>query len=146
MNNKNIIETVRAREILDSRGNPTVEATVVLEDGSYGTASVPSGASTGKYEAHELRDGDPKRFLGRGVLQAVENINGKICRELKGMRCDVAQADACMIRMDGTENKKMLGANANMQLVLVGIILIFAVYIDVLKVKLSQRVKKKKEA
>ncbi len=112
MNTKNIIETVRAREILDSRGNPTVEATVVLEDGSCGTASVPSGASTGKYEAHELRDGDPKRFLGRGVLQAVENINGKICKELKGMRCDVAQADACMIRMDGTENKKVLGANA----------------------------------
>lgn len=112
MNTRNIIETVHAREILDSRGNPTVEATVVLEDGSVGTASVPSGASTGKYEAHELRDGDQKRYCGRGVLQAVENINGKICKELKGMRCDVAQVDTCMIRMDGTENKKCLGANA----------------------------------
>ena len=112
MNSKNIIETVRAREILDSRGNPTVEATVVLEDGSSGTASVPSGASTGKYEAHELRDGDRKRYGGRGVLQAVENVNGKIAKELKGMRCDVAQVDTCMIRLDGTENKKMLGANA----------------------------------
>ena len=112
MNQKNIIETIHAREILDSRGNPTVEATVDLEDGSYGTASVPSGASTGKYEAHELRDGDPKRYGGRGVLQAVENINGKIRGELKGMRCDVAQVDSRMIRMDGTENKKILGANA----------------------------------
>ncbi|MBQ2279418.1 MAG: phosphopyruvate hydratase [Clostridia bacterium] len=112
MSTKNIIETIRAREILDSRGNPTVEATVVLEDGSFGTASVPSGASTGKYEAHELRDGDSGRYGGKGVLKAVENINGKICRELKGSRCDVAQIDACMIRMDGTENKKMLGANA----------------------------------
>jgi len=112
MNTKNIIETVRAREILDSRGNPTVEATVVLEDGSSGTASVPSGASTGKYEAHELRDGDPKRFAGKGVLQAVENVNGKIAKELKGMHCDVARVDTCMIRLDGTENKKLLGANA----------------------------------
>ena len=112
MSVKNIIETIHAREILDSRGNPTVEATVVLEDGSYGTASVPSGASTGKYEAHELRDGDAKRYCGKGVLQAVENINGKICSELKGMRCDVAQIDTRMIRMDGSENKKNLGANA----------------------------------
>lgn len=109
---KNIIESVRAREILDSRGNPTVEATVVLEDGSFGTASVPSGASTGKYEAHELRDGDKKRYFGRGVLQAVENINGRIANELKGMRCDVAQADSRMIHIDGTENKKNLGANS----------------------------------
>ncbi len=112
MNPKNIIEAVRAREILDSRGNPTVEATVCLEDGSYGTASVPSGASTGKYEAHELRDGDEKRYLGRGVLQAVENINDKICKELRGTRCDVAQVDCRMIRLDDTENKKRLGANA----------------------------------
>lgn len=112
MNTKNIIETIHAREILDSRGNPTVEATVILEDGSCGTASVPSGASTGKYEAHELRDGDMKRFLGRGVLQAVENVNGKICDELKGMRCDVGQVDSRMIRLDDTENKKRLGANA----------------------------------
>lgn len=112
MNTSSLIETVHAREILDSRGNPTVEATVILEDGSCGIASVPSGASTGKYEAHELRDGDPKRFLGRGVLQAVENVNGKIRSELRGMRCDVGQIDACMIRLDGTENKKVLGANA----------------------------------
>ena len=112
MSAKNIIETIHAREILDSRGNPTVEATVVLEDGSYGTASVPSGASTGKYEAHELRDGDRNRFGGKGVLQAVENINGKLRTELKGMRCDVAQVDSRMIHIDGTENKSSLGANA----------------------------------
>lgn len=112
MSQKNIIESVRAREILDSRGNPTVEATVVLEDGVFGTASVPSGASTGKYEAHELRDGNQKRYLGRGVLRAVENINGKIADELRGMRCDVAQVDSRMIQIDGTENKTNLGANA----------------------------------
>lgn len=109
---KNLIETIRAHEVLDSRGNPTVEATVVLEDGSCGTASVPSGASTGKYEAHELRDGDDKRYLGKGVLRACENINGKIRDELRGMRCDVGMIDTRMIHLDDTENKKQLGANA----------------------------------
>lgn len=109
---RNSIETVRAHEVLDSRGNPTVEATVVLEDGSCGTASVPSGASTGKYEAHELRDGDEKRYLGRGVLRACENINGRIRDELRGMRCDVGMVDTRMIHLDDTDNKKQLGANA----------------------------------
>ncbi|MBE6616878.1 MAG: phosphopyruvate hydratase [Ruminococcaceae bacterium] len=112
MNCKNNIETVRAREILDSRGNPTVEAMVVLEDGSCGIAAAPSGASTGKYEAHELRDGDKKRYNGKGVLQAVENVNSTICDELRGVRCDVGTVDCRMIRLDDTENKKRLGANA----------------------------------
>lgn len=112
MAQKNIIEVVHAREMIDSRGEPTIEATVVLEDGSCGTASVPSGASTGQYEAHELRDGDRKRYNGRGVLRAVENINGKLAAELRGTRCDVAQVDTRMLRADGTENKKALGANA----------------------------------
>ena len=109
---KNKIERVYAREILDSRGNPTVEATVCLEDGTCGTASVPSGASTGKYEAHELRDGDAKRYGGKGVLRAVENVNGRICDELRGLRCDVGTVDCRMIHLDDTENKKRLGANA----------------------------------
>lgn len=109
---KNIIETVRAREILDSRGNPTVEAVVVLEDGTCGIASAPSGASTGKYEAHELRDGDKNRFGGKGVLGAVENVNDKIQTELRGVRCDIGVVDCRLIRLDDTENKKRLGANA----------------------------------
>ena len=109
---KNIIETVRAREILDSRGNPTVEAIVVLEDGTCGIAAAPSGASTGKYEAHELRDGDKSRYNGKGVLGAVENVNDKINSELHGLRCDVGVVDSRMIRLDDTENKKRLGANA----------------------------------
>ncbi len=108
---RNKIEKVTAREILDSRGNPTVEAGVVLEDGTTGIASSPSGASTGKYEAHELRDGG-ERYSGKGVLQAVENINGKINDALCGLKCEVNQVDFCMIRLDGTENKKKLGANA----------------------------------
>ena len=109
---KNIIEAVRAREILDSRGNPTLEATVVLEDGSFGVAASPSGASTGKYEAHELRDGDKSRYGGKGVLGAVENVNDKINSELHGLRCDVGVVDSRMIHLDDTENKKRLGANA----------------------------------
>lgn len=109
---KNIIEKVYAREILDSRGNPTVESTVILENGSRGTASAPSGASTGKYEAHELRDGDIKRYMGKGVLAAVENVNGKINAELRGMACDTTLVDNRMIHLDDTENKKRLGANA----------------------------------
>ena len=84
----NKIAQVKAREILDSRGNPTLEATVVLEDGSFGVAASPSGASTGKYEAHELRDIDESRYGGKGVLKAVENVNGKIARSLVGTVCN----------------------------------------------------------
>ncbi|MCQ2457000.1 MAG: phosphopyruvate hydratase, partial [Clostridia bacterium] len=108
----NKIKDVMAREVLDSRGNPTVEATVVLEDGSHGTASVPSGASTGKYEALELRDGDEKRFLGKGVLKAVSHVNGPIAKVLRGMACNQGMIDTIMIREDGTENKSKFGANA----------------------------------
>jgi enolase len=108
-----IIEYVEAREILDSRGNPTVEVDVVLEDGTVGRAAVPSGASTGEHEAVELRDGDKKRFLGKGVLKAVENVNNVIAGELCGL--DVTEQvdiDRTMIDLDGTENKGKLGANA----------------------------------
>ncbi len=106
------IQSIHAREILDSRGNPTVEATVILSGGAVGTASAPSGASTGKFEAHELRDGDSKRFLGKGVLHAVDNVNEKINAELAGVKCDINTVDSLMIRLDGTDNKKRLGANA----------------------------------
>ena len=109
---RNKIVQVKGREILDSRGNPTVEATVVLEDGSVGIAAAPSGASTGKYEAHELRDGDSLRYGGKGVLKAVENINGKIAHKLCGMVCNQGMVDCAMIREDATENKTKLGANA----------------------------------
>ena len=107
-----VIENIHAREILDSRGNPTIETTVTLSDGSIGCAAAPSGASTGKYEAHELRDGDTKRYMGKGVLSAVENVNGKIFPELRGMKCENSLVDSRMIRLDDTENKKRLGANA----------------------------------
>lgn len=108
-----IIETVQAREILDSRGNPTVEADVVLEDGTAGRAAVPSGASTGKFEAVELRDGDGERYMGRGVLQAVGNVNDVIGPELTGMDASSqADIDRRLIELDGTENKSSLGANA----------------------------------
>ena len=110
----NKISKVFAREIIDSRGNPTVEATVILEDGSIGCGASPSGASTGKYEAHELRDGDEKRYNGKGVLRAVENVNSEINRELKGIPCDIYYVDSHMIHLDGTENKKRLGANATL--------------------------------
>ncbi len=107
-----IIEVV-AREILDSRGNPTVETTVALEDGSRGVAGVPSGASTGMYEAHELRDGDKARYHGKGVTKAVENVNGELCELVTGMDADDQKVlDAAMNELDGTENKKRLGANA----------------------------------
>ena len=107
------IESVKGREILDSRGNPTVEAEVRLRDGSFGRASVPSGASTGIYEACELRDGDAGRYLGKGVSKAVENINGEIARALAGMDgLDQAAIDRKMIALDGTPNKSRLGANA----------------------------------
>jgi enolase len=107
------IKSVIAQEILDSRGNPTIEATTILEDGSRGWAAVPSGASTGKYEAVELRDGDNARFNGAGVLKAVENVNTTIAGKVIGMNAeDQISLDKAMIELDGTENKANLGANA----------------------------------
>jgi enolase len=104
---------IHAREILDSRGNPTVEVDVTLEDGSTGRAAVPSGASTGAYEAHEQRDGDKSRYGGKGVLKAVDAVNGEICNELTGLDAtDQRMIDLLMIDLDGTENKSRLGANA----------------------------------
>ncbi|KUR71844.1 enolase [Novosphingobium fuchskuhlense] len=104
---------IHAREILDSRGNPTVEVDVLLEDGSFGRAAVPSGASTGAHEAVELRDGDKGRFLGKGVLQAVGAVNGEIAGVLVDMDAeDQRDIDQAMIALDGTENKGRLGANA----------------------------------
>jgi enolase len=107
------ISEVRAREVLDSRGNPTVEAEVMLADGSRGRAIVPSGASTGEHEAVELRDGDENRYLGKGVLNAVENVNGEIADALGNYdAADQRALDQKMIELDGTENKSRLGANA----------------------------------
>jgi enolase len=107
------IDAILAREVLDSRGNPTIEVDVVLEDGSVGRAIVPSGASTGEYEAVELRDGDKKRYGGKGVLQAVENVNDTIATELLGWDVmDQKGLDEVMIALDGTPNKGNLGANA----------------------------------
>ena len=107
------IAEVRAREVLDSRGNPTVEAEVLLADGTSGRAIVPSGASTGEHEAVELRDGDENRYLGKGVLKAVENVNGEIADALANYdAADQRALDAKMIELDGTENKGRLGANA----------------------------------
>lgn len=107
------IVEVLGREVLDSRGNPTVEAEVVLESGAFGRASVPSGASTGSREAIELRDGDKSRYLGKGVLNAVANVNGEIRDELIGEEgTDQALIDQIMIELDGTDNKSRLGANA----------------------------------
>jgi enolase len=108
-----IIEFIEAREILDSRGNPTVEVDVILEDGSMGRAAVPSGASTGVHEAVELRDGDKSRYLGKGVLKAVDNVNNILAPELEGMDAlDQVAIDRAMIALDGTPNKAKLGANA----------------------------------
>lgn len=108
-----LIEKVIGREILDSRGNPTVEVEVILEDGTVGRAAVPSGASTGENEAVELRDGDSNRYLGKGVRKAVENVNEKIAYEVEGLSAlDQALIDQLMIELDGTENKSNLGANA----------------------------------
>ncbi len=107
------IADIRGREIIDSRGNPTVEADVILESGVLGRAAVPSGASTGSREAVELRDGDPKRYLGKGVQKAVANINGPLRAALLGRDAlDQASLDARMIELDGSENKARLGANA----------------------------------
>ncbi len=104
---------IHAREILDSRGNPTVEVDVILEDGTMGRAAVPSGASTGAYEAVERRDGDKARYLGKGVLDAVAAVNGEIAEELVGIDATEQEAiDAAMIQLDGTDNKGRLGANA----------------------------------
>ena len=107
------IADIRAREILDSRGNPTVEVDVTLESGSKGRAAVPSGASTGTHEAVELRDGDKKRYGGKGVKKAVEGVNGEIFDALSGFdAADQAGLDRALIELDGTENKARLGANA----------------------------------
>jgi enolase len=104
---------VHAREILDSRGNPTVEVDIELKSGAFGRAAVPSGASTGEREAIELRDGDPRRYGGKGVLKAVEHVNDDICRALLGRdACQQETIDRVMIDLDGTENKRRLGANA----------------------------------
>jgi enolase len=107
------IEDVMAREILDSRGNPTVEVEVTLDDGTVGRAAVPSGASTGIYEACELRDGDKSRYLGKGVLKAVENVNSEIAECLQGLNVlDQPSIDRILVELDGTPNKTRLGANA----------------------------------
>ncbi len=108
-----LIEYVEAREILDSRGNPTIEVDVILEDGSFGRAAVPSGASTGEHEAVELRDGDKDRYMGKGVLKAIEHVNNTIAAEIEGLDAlDQVELDRTMIELDGTENKGKLGANA----------------------------------
>jgi len=110
---KSNINQITAREILDSRGNPTIEVDVRLAGGALGRAAVPSGASTGEHEAWELRDGDKKRFGGKGVLRAVANVNEKIAPAIKGWdACDQAKIDQKIIELDGTTNKKNLGANA----------------------------------
>src|SRR3989338_4567800 len=101
-----------AREILDSRGNPTVEVDVVLDNGVLGRAAVPSGASTGENEALELRDGDKGRYLGKGVLKAVENVNKAIAKAITGKQPDFRKIDEIAFKLDGTENKANLGANA----------------------------------
>ena len=113
MKNNPVIQNILGREILDSRGNPTVEVEVLLSDGSFGRAAVPSGASTGIYEACELRDGDKGRYLGKGVLKAVEAVNGEIAQNICGMDAyDQVGLDNTMIALDGTANKTRFGANA----------------------------------
>ena len=112
MNMADIVEVI-GREILDSRGNPTVEVEILLESGHSGRASVPSGASTGKHEALELRDKDPKRYLGKGVQKAVQNIHRVMAPKLLGMDVlDQKAIDTAMLRWDGTRDKSPLGANA----------------------------------
>lgn len=115
------IKSVTGREILDSRGNPTVEVDVLLSDGSFGRAAVPSGASTGSYEAVELRDGDQKRYKGKGVTKAVKNVNTTINKALAGKKFDQEKLDRFLIELDGTKNKSKLGANA-----ILGVSLAFA--------------------
>src|SRR4051812_14869897 len=99
------IKSVHAREIIDSRGNPTVEVDVVLSSGAIGRAAVPSGASTGEHEAIELRDGDKSRYKGKGVLQAVKNVDTAIAKAVKGKDADYQAVDKIMIALDGNENK-----------------------------------------
>ena len=107
------IKNIHAREILDSRGNPTIEVDVLIENNIIGRASVPSGASTGKFEASELRDKDNNRYMGKGVINAVENVNGELNKVLMGLDInDQSKIDNTMIELDGTENKSRLGANA----------------------------------
>ncbi|MFH0770687.1 MAG: phosphopyruvate hydratase [Candidatus Peregrinibacteria bacterium] len=108
------IKQLHARQILDSRGTPTVEVDCLLSDGSFGRAAVPSGASTGKHEAVELRDGDPKKFGGKGVLKAVANVNTVILQAVQGKSFDQRSFDTALIALDGTENKAKLGANATL--------------------------------
>ena len=115
------IKSVFAREILDSRGNPTIEVDLVLGDGSSGRAAVPSGASTGSHEAVELRDGNMKRYGGQGVLKAVSNVNTTISKAIKGKEFDQRKLDQKLIELDGTSNKNNLGANA-----ILGVSLAFA--------------------
>jgi len=108
-----VIESISAQEVLDSSGNPTVEVEVILADGSWGRAAVPSGASTGVHEALELRDGDKSRYGGKGTLKAVENVNTEIADALVGWDAVEQKAiDMAMIELDGTPNKSKLGANA----------------------------------
>ncbi|HYE43973.1 MAG TPA: phosphopyruvate hydratase, partial [Caulobacteraceae bacterium] len=107
------IVDITAREILDSRGNPTVEVDVTLDDGAFGRAAVPSGASTGAHEAVELRDEDGQRYAGKGVRKAVDAVNGEVFDALSGMdAADQRRIDATLIELDGTDNKSRLGANA----------------------------------
>ena len=107
------IQSVKAREVLDSRGNPTVEVEVVLSSGAFGRSMVPSGASTGEREALELRDGDKNRYLGKGVLKAVDNVNKIIAKEIIGMDAlKQTEIDEKLIKLDGTKTKSVLGANA----------------------------------
>ena len=109
------IQAVKGREIIDSRGNPTVEVDVTLEGGTFGRGAVPSGASTGQREALELRDGDKKRYGGKGVLTAVENVNGTLAPELLGMDArQQAEIDRLMIELAGTDMTTKLGANPNL--------------------------------
>ena len=109
------IDFVHATEVLDSRGNPTIQVEVVTEDGFIGKALVPSGASTGSFEAVELRDGDNNRYFGKGVLKAVENVNCKIAEEIEGMNIyNQKEIDEELIKLDGTNNKSVLGANATL--------------------------------
>ena len=108
-----LIENIHARQIFDSRGNPTVEVDVTTENGYLGRAAVPSGASTGVHEAVELRDGDKTQYMGKGVLNAVDNVNSKIATEIIGMSVlDQRLLDKTLIDLDGTENKSILGAIA----------------------------------
>ena len=108
----NIVE-IKGRQILDSRGNPTVEVDVTLADGSFGTAAVPSGASTGAHEAWEMRDGDDSKFMGKGVTKAVANVNGPLAEALIGLPAtDQGLVDRTMMEADGTDNKSNLGANS----------------------------------